>query len=103
MDFTFAIHPLATLRFPHELGETVLEHPRADAAKHVFPAMLFEDDGFDAVTMQELRKQKARWAASDDADLNPHIQTSLETQAYPTASHRTRSPGSPTAMWELLL
>ena len=72
VNFAFAIHAFAAFRFTHELGETVLQHARADAAQDVLAALPFEHDGVDALEVQELREHEARWATADDANLSFH-------------------------------
>jgi hypothetical protein len=82
VDLALAVHPLAALRCAHQFGEAVLQNPGADTGKHVLAAVFLQNDGVDALQMQELGQHEPGRAATDDANLNLHL------CRLPSASHR---------------
>ncbi len=69
VDLALAVHSLADLRLAHERGEAVLQHARTDAPEHIIPGTPFQHHVVDTPQVQELREEKSRRAAADDADL----------------------------------
>ena len=76
VNLAFAVHPLAALRLTHQRGEAMLQNARANSAQDIVTAVLFEDDGVDALEVQKLRQQKPRRPAADDANLDLHFVSS---------------------------
>ena len=72
MNLAFVVHAIAAPGFPHEFGEAMFEHAGANAAEDVFPAVLLEHNGVDALEVQQLRQQQARRTTADNANLNLH-------------------------------
>ncbi|MCY1558143.1 hypothetical protein D9M68_950530 [compost metagenome] len=72
MDLAFPVHALAALGLAHQRGEAVLQHTGADAAEHVLAALSLQNDGVDALEVQELGKHEAGRAAADDGYLGAH-------------------------------
>jgi hypothetical protein len=68
----FAVHAVRHPSLTHECGKAMLEYAGTDPAEHIFAAVLLENDGVDTLQVQQLRKQQAGWAASDDSYLGPH-------------------------------
>ena len=54
VDLALAVHALAALGLPHQLRKAMFEHAGANAREHVFAAGFFQNDGVDALQMQEL-------------------------------------------------
>ena len=65
-------HPLADLRLLEQIDRALLEHAGADPPLDVLPAAPLQDDGLDALKMQELREQQARRPGPHDANLRAH-------------------------------
>jgi hypothetical protein len=47
----------------------LLKHARPDALLHIVAAAIFEDDRLDALQMEEMGQNKARWPCSYNSDL----------------------------------
>ena len=67
-------HPLAAESFAdadrgHQVDGSLFEHARADALDHVVLAPVFENDGVDARTMEQMPEHQPGRPGSDDADL----------------------------------
>lgn len=68
----FALQPFAYAGFFQQVHGALFENSRAHALLHVLAAAIFEDDGFDAVEMQQMRKNQACGPGADDANLRAH-------------------------------
>ena len=64
----------------------LLEQTGAHPLDHILPAAVFQHDGFDPVTPQQMREQQAGRARSDDTNLRTH--GSASPLAHPHASVR---------------
>jgi hypothetical protein len=82
VDLAFPIHALAAPGLAHQGGEAMLQNAGADAAEHIFAAVLLEHDIVDALEVQKLRQEQARRPAADDANLDFH--------AFPASSSPLR-------------
>ena len=69
MHQTFALHSCAHAHFGKQIDGVLLEQAGADALLTIFAAAGFEDDGFDAGKMQQMREDESGGTGSDDADL----------------------------------
>ena len=67
------MHARADARFVKQVDGDLLDDAGADAAKDVFAGLPLDDDVVDAVFMEKLTKQQARWAGTDDRDLGSHV------------------------------
>ena len=83
----FAREPFADANLVHQIDRALLEHARANPLDHVLPAALFEDDGVDALEMQQLPEHQSGGARADDADLGARGHGySLAAQGSPTSA-----------------
>ena len=64
-----AREPPADADLAHQVHRSLLEHARAHALDHVLPAAVLEDDGVDALEMQQLPEHQSGGAGADDAHL----------------------------------
>ena len=63
------VHAGADARFVKKIDRDLLDNAGANAAKHVFAGLPFENDIVDAMLVQELTEQQSRRAGSDNGDL----------------------------------
>ena len=68
----FALHARADTRLNQQVRRPMLHQPGADAVIDVLFAAVLDDDGLDALQVQEPRQHQAGGARSDDADLRTH-------------------------------
>ena len=61
----------------HQVHRPLLEHARAHALDHVLPAAVLEDDGVDALEMQQMPEHQAGGPGADDAHLGAREVTAL--------------------------
>ena len=54
-----------------EVDDRLLDHACADARLDVLAAPVFEDDGVDALAMEEVTERESRGPGADDPDLRP--------------------------------
>ena len=80
MGKALAVHAVARACLPQQIGGAGFQNARTDAAQHIIAGLAFEDDGVDALTVQELAEQKPRGAAADDADLSAHVSPPRRTR-----------------------
>ena len=73
MHQTVVVHARADTRFVKQVDGDLLDDAGADAAKDIFAGLPLDDDVIDAVFMEKLTKQQARWAGTDDRDLGSHV------------------------------
>ena len=64
-----AREPPADADLAHQVDRPLLEHARAHALDDVLTAAILEDDGVDALEMQQLPEHQTGRARADDADL----------------------------------
>jgi hypothetical protein len=72
MHEAFAVHARADARLVEEIDRDLLDDTGADAAKHVFAGVPFQDDVVDAVLVEKLAEQQARRSRPDDRNLRSH-------------------------------
>src|SRR6266581_4044475 len=87
MDEPFALQALPDANFDQHIHRALLEHACADALFDVFPAARFDNDGFDPLQMEEVRKEQSRRPGSDDSDL------CAQGFAFPQSQMARRSAG----------
>jgi hypothetical protein len=68
----FALQSIADAGFFQQVHGALFQNTGADALLHILAAAIFEDDGFDAVEVQQVRENQTRWPGSDDANLRAH-------------------------------
>ena len=66
------MHALADADIDQEIGGPVLDQPGADAVVDILFAAVLDDDGIDALQVQEPRQHQARRPRPDDTDLCAH-------------------------------
>jgi hypothetical protein len=69
MDEPFALQAIPDACFDQQIHRALLEHARPDALFDVFPGASFDNDGFDPLQVEEVRKQQSRGTGSDDSNL----------------------------------
>src|SRR6266478_6432987 len=69
MDEPFALQAIPDACFDQQIHGALLEHARPDALFDVFPGASFNNDGFDPLQVEEMRKQQSRGTGSDDSNL----------------------------------
>jgi hypothetical protein len=69
MDKRFALQALPNASFEQHIHCALLENARPDALFDVWPAAGFNNDGFDPLQVQEMRKQQSCRPGSDNSDL----------------------------------
>jgi hypothetical protein len=69
MDETFALQAFPDTCFDQHIHRALLEHACPDALFDVFPAASFDNDRFDSLQVEEMRKQQSRGPGSDDSNL----------------------------------
>src|SRR5690606_8141317 len=72
VDQALGVHAVGDTGLAHEVDKAVFQHAGADAAEDVFGGLGLEDDGFDALAVQQLAEQQAGRAGADDGDLSFH-------------------------------
>jgi hypothetical protein len=73
-----------------QLDRALLEHAGANSRQNIGAILALEDDGIDAVHMQQLREQQAGRSGADDGDLS--------TQNVLRSGSQGRSPRQPRRM-----
>src|SRR5215471_11454549 len=89
VDQTLALGPLADSGLPHQVHGALLQHSRSYPLFHVLTRAAFENDGFNSVKVQQVRKHEAGRACPDNPHLGPHS-ISRESSFY---SYRRASTG----------
>ena len=74
----FALQAFAHAGFFQQVYRALFENTGAHALLHVLAAAIFENDGFDAVEMQQMREHQACGPGADDANLRAHDGADLE-------------------------
>ena len=69
MDQTLAIHPLRYTGFAHKVHQSPLKNTSTNTTQHIITTAFFDNDCINASHMQQLRKQKARWARTNNGNL----------------------------------
>ena len=69
---TLALHARADADIDQKFGGPMLDQPGADAVLDVIAAAVLDDDGFDALQMQQPRQHQAGRPGSDNSDLSSH-------------------------------
>src|SRR4051812_29787515 len=82
MDEPLACQAVAEPGLGQELDGALLEDAGADAVLDVLAAAGLEDDGVDALEVQEVRQHQPGGPGTDDSDLCPHL---YEALPYPVA------------------
>jgi hypothetical protein len=67
-----ALEPLADAHLDEQLDRALLEHAGADARLDVGAIARLEDDGLDALAVQQVAEHEPRGAGADDAHLGAH-------------------------------
>ena len=80
-----ALHTLADPGLDQKITRPLLDEAGADAVLDVIAAAVFENDGFDAREMQEVREHQSGGPCPDDADLRAHRR---RPSSVGTRSHR---------------
>jgi hypothetical protein len=72
VDHAFLLQSLADTGLDQQLDGSVLEDAGANALLDVFAASILEDDGLDALQMQQVAEEEPGGPGPDDSDLSPH-------------------------------
>ncbi len=73
MDEALALHPRPHAGLVEEIDGALLKHARADRALDLAAATDLEDDGLDAIPVQQVRKQEPGRARADDPHGRPYL------------------------------
>ena len=71
VDEPLALQPFARADLDDEVDVVLLDHARADARLDVLATPIFEDDGVDALPIENVPERETRWSGADDPDLRP--------------------------------
>ena len=72
MDDALAVETLRHADLRQQVDGSLLEHARPDALLDVLAAARLEDDGVDALQVQQVRKRQTRRPGADDRYLRAH-------------------------------
>ncbi len=72
VDRALALHAFAKAERAKQVDGALLEHAGANRRLDIGAAAVVEHDRLDALPVQQVRKQKARRACADDANLGAH-------------------------------
>jgi hypothetical protein len=81
MNQSLAVKAGGKAELVHQVDGTLLEQTGAHPLDDILPAAVFQHDGFDPVTPQQMREQQAGRARTDDTNLRTHV--SLNAPATP--------------------
>jgi len=70
MDQPLAMQARGDADLVQEIDGALFEHAGANARQHIVAIHAFENDGVDAMTVQQLAEQQAGRASADDGDLS---------------------------------
>ncbi|MNP58194.1 hypothetical protein D3C76_1530890 [compost metagenome] len=70
VDQAFCVHALTHASLTQQLYHALLKHAGADSAEYIVRGLTFENEGVDAGVVQQLAKQQARRASTDNGNLS---------------------------------
>ena len=73
VDQSFAIHALREVQLAQQVDRALLQDTGADARLDVRARAMFEDDGFDPLGCQEVRKHETGRTCANDGDLRARV------------------------------
>ena len=95
VDDALAVHPRADARPAQQFGGARLEHPGADPGLDVLAAAVLEDDGVDALVVEQVRERQPGRAGADDPDLGPHQPSAASSSARWATAKAALAAGTP--------
>jgi hypothetical protein len=72
MNQSFALHAISNVHLRQQVDRTLLQHTGADSLFTVLPASGVNDDGVDALQMEQLRQHKSCGPGSHNPNLRAH-------------------------------
>src|SRR5207245_699458 len=95
VDDPLALHALADPRLAQEIGGALLEHARPYALLDVLAAAVLEDDGVDALEVQQVRERQPGRAGADDPDLRAHQPSAASSSVRCATWNAALAAGTP--------
>jgi hypothetical protein len=77
MHQALALHAFAHAGFGQKIDRVLFEHTGAHTILNVLAGTIFDDNGFDAFAMEEMREEQPGGAGANDADLRAPVQRSI--------------------------